>query len=160
MQHRLPLPASLVDQCELVYRSVLCSASLSEQYKRLRRASTDPLPEQKRAFLASLVQVILTKLKWDEDAEPEDLDEDENAEFENLRKVGCSASWFKVSTDAPFAGSAHLHGLRLCHRSAARSGCGANACAGHVHCISGRDTNQVERRGVGCLPRLRLRRSQ
>ncbi|KAL1668161.1 armadillo-type protein [Schizophyllum commune] len=71
------------DTCNTVFPFL---QALLTNYKRLRRASTDPLPEQKRAFLASLVQVILTKLKWDEDAEPEDLDEDENTEFENLRK--------------------------------------------------------------------------
>ncbi|KAF8149977.1 ARM repeat-containing protein [Crassisporium funariophilum] len=57
-------------------------------YKRNRKISSDPLDEPKRAFLTSLLQVILTKLRWDEDQDldPEDADEDDIAEFEKMRK--------------------------------------------------------------------------
>lgn len=48
--------------------------------------STDPLEESKRSFLASLLQVIMQKMKWDEE-DPQDLDEDDHAAFETLRKV-------------------------------------------------------------------------
>jgi len=34
------------------------------------------------------MDVILTKLKWDEDPELDDADEDDTAEFEKMRKVG------------------------------------------------------------------------
>lgn len=48
--------------------------------------STEPIDDQKRAFLTRLLQVILQKMKWDEEAEPDDLDDDDNAEFEKMRK--------------------------------------------------------------------------
>ena len=38
-------------------------------------------------MLSSLLTVILEKLKWDEEADPEDMDEDDKAAFEDLRKV-------------------------------------------------------------------------
>lgn len=71
------------DTCNTIFPFL---QALLSSYKRQRRASTDPLPEEKRAFLSSMVQVILSKLKWDEEAEPEDMDEDENTEFDALRK--------------------------------------------------------------------------
>ncbi len=58
------------------------------QYKRQRKSSTDPLEPSKRSFLSSLLTVILEKLKWDEESDPEDMDEDDKAAFEGLRKVG------------------------------------------------------------------------
>jgi exportin-T len=57
------------------------------QYKRIRKISTGAIDETKRSFLTSLLQVILTKMKWDPDADPDDVDEDDNAEFEKMRKV-------------------------------------------------------------------------
>lgn len=48
---------------------------------------TSPLDESVRTFLASLLRVLLDKLKWDEEADLEDVDEEDNAEFERLRKV-------------------------------------------------------------------------
>lgn len=35
----------------------------------------------------SLLQVILEKFKWDKDDDPDDMDEDDKAAFEDLRKV-------------------------------------------------------------------------
>ena len=61
--------------------------SSSIQYKRTRKVSTDPLEESKRSFLASLLQVIIQKMKWDDEEDPHDLDEDDHAAFETLRKV-------------------------------------------------------------------------
>ncbi|TBU33297.1 ARM repeat-containing protein [Dichomitus squalens] len=55
-------------------------------YKRQRKSSTDPLDPAKRSFLSSLLSVILEKLKWDEESDPEDMDEDDKAAFEELRK--------------------------------------------------------------------------
>lgn len=57
------------------------------QYKRSRKVSSDPIDAQKRSFLTALLQVILQKLKWDEEAEPDDVEDDDNAEFEKMRKV-------------------------------------------------------------------------
>ncbi|PPQ69074.1 hypothetical protein CVT26_003549 [Gymnopilus dilepis] len=56
-------------------------------YKRARKLSAGPLEESKRSFLASLLQVILTKMKWDEKPEPDDADEDDMAEFDKMRKA-------------------------------------------------------------------------
>ena len=50
--------------------------------------STEPIDDQKRSFLANLLEVILLKMKWDGEAEPDDVDDDDNAEFEKMRKVG------------------------------------------------------------------------
>ncbi|KAJ7593086.1 armadillo-type protein [Mycena floridula] len=55
-------------------------------YKRSRKVSSEPIDASKRSFLTSLLQVILTKMKWEEDADPEDQDEDDNADFDKLRK--------------------------------------------------------------------------
>jgi exportin-T len=57
------------------------------QYKRSRKISTGPLDNTKRSFLTSLLSVILEKLKWEEADEPDDMDEDDKAAFEGLRKV-------------------------------------------------------------------------
>ncbi|KAJ7903544.1 armadillo-type protein [Mycena olivaceomarginata] len=54
-------------------------------YKRSRKTSSEPTDATKRSFLTSLLQVILTKMKWDEEADLEDPDEDDNAEFETMR---------------------------------------------------------------------------
>ncbi|KAJ7756382.1 armadillo-type protein [Mycena maculata] len=55
-------------------------------YKRIRKASSEPIDDNKRSFLTSLLQVILVKMKWDEGTDLEDPDEDDIAEFESLRK--------------------------------------------------------------------------
>ncbi|KAI0766752.1 armadillo-type protein [Irpex lacteus] len=55
-------------------------------YKRERKSTSDPLDETRRSFLTQLLNVILQKLKWDEEADLEDMDEDDKAEFETLRK--------------------------------------------------------------------------
>ncbi|KAG6873947.1 pre-tRNA nuclear export protein [Termitomyces sp. Mi166 len=55
-------------------------------YKRNRKISTEPIDDTKRSFLTNLLQVLLTKMKWDPDADPADADEDDNAEFEKMRK--------------------------------------------------------------------------
>jgi exportin-T len=49
--------------------------------------SSDPIDDTKRSFLVSLLKVILEKMKWDEEADPEDMDDDDKAAFEGLRKV-------------------------------------------------------------------------
>ncbi|KAJ7035025.1 armadillo-type protein [Mycena alexandri] len=55
-------------------------------YKRTRKSSSEAIEETRRSFLTSLLQVILTKMKWDEETDMEDPDEEENAEFEALRR--------------------------------------------------------------------------
>ncbi|RDB26055.1 Exportin-T [Hypsizygus marmoreus] len=55
-------------------------------YKRSRKISSAPIDDAKRSFLTSLLQVLLTKMKWDPEANPDDVDDDDNAEFEKIRK--------------------------------------------------------------------------
>lgn len=57
------------------------------QYKRVRKMSSDPLDDSKRSFLVSLLNVILQKMKWEETDDPEDIDDDDKAAFDGLRKV-------------------------------------------------------------------------
>ncbi|RDX57282.1 ARM repeat-containing protein [Lentinus brumalis] len=71
------------DTCSTVF-PLLQTILLS--YKRQRKSSTEPLELSKRSFLSSLLTVVLEKLKWDEEADPEDMDEDDKADFEELRK--------------------------------------------------------------------------
>ncbi|KAF8656825.1 hypothetical protein AX16_002373 [Volvariella volvacea WC 439] len=54
-------------------------------YKRQRKTGT-PISTEMRTFLTSLLEVILVKMKWDEEADPEDAEDDDNAEFDKLRK--------------------------------------------------------------------------
>lgn len=57
------------------------------QHKKARKTSADPISDATRAFLSSLLEVLLEKLRWDGDEDPVDLDEDDRAAFEVLRKV-------------------------------------------------------------------------
>ncbi|KAJ7650297.1 armadillo-type protein [Roridomyces roridus] len=60
------------DTCSTVFpflQTILAS------YRRSRKKPTDPLDDNKRAFLTSLLQVILVKMKWEEDTD-----------FETMRK--------------------------------------------------------------------------
>ena len=89
-----------------------CSHTL-HQYKRNRKISTEPLDDAKRSFLVSLLEVILEKLKWDPDGDPDDLDEDDKVAFEGLRKVYDVAIPLACnSSDIPLcAGSTSVPGL-------------------------------------------------
>jgi exportin-T len=49
--------------------------------------TVEPLGDSQRTFLASLLEVILTKMKWDEAPDPDDADEDDIAEFDKMRKA-------------------------------------------------------------------------
>ncbi|KAI0749767.1 ARM repeat-containing protein [Daedaleopsis nitida] len=71
------------DTCSTIF-PLLQTILLS--YKRQRKSSTEPLDPQKRSFLTSLLNVILDKLKWDEETDPEDMDEDDEMAFDELRK--------------------------------------------------------------------------
>lgn len=54
--------------------------------------TTEPLGDSQRTFLASLLEVILTKMKWDEEPDPDDADEDDIAEFDKMRKASSNFS--------------------------------------------------------------------
>ncbi|KIJ62794.1 hypothetical protein HYDPIDRAFT_113893 [Hydnomerulius pinastri MD-312] len=55
-------------------------------YKKARKVSSDPLDDTTRSFLTSLLDVILQKMKWDKDEDPADMDEEDIAAFDGLRK--------------------------------------------------------------------------
>lgn len=55
-------------------------------YKRSRKISAVPLDQEKRTFLSSLLEILIIKMKWDIEADLDDVDEDDNAEFEKMRK--------------------------------------------------------------------------
>lgn len=57
------------------------------QYKRVKKMSSDPIDDSKRSFLVELLNVILQKMKWEETDDPEDIDDDDKAAFDGLRKV-------------------------------------------------------------------------
>jgi exportin-T len=60
----------------------------SHQYKRAKKNNPDePISPEKRAFLNQTLETILEKMKWDEEDDPEDMDEDDLAAFDLLRKV-------------------------------------------------------------------------
>ena len=81
------------------------------QYKRQRKSSAEPLEPSKRSFLSSLLTVILEKLKWEEDADPEDMDEDDKAAFEELRKVNGLRKKNRHNADCCYTGTQNVHGL-------------------------------------------------
>lgn len=58
------------------------------QYKRAKKAGPHThMTTEKRQFLSSLLEVALQKMKWDADTDADDLDEDERAAFDGMRKV-------------------------------------------------------------------------
>ncbi len=83
----IPAITDHLTQRELGVVVMLSVIDRQPQYKRQRKSSTEPLELSKRSFLSSLLTVVLEKLKWDEEADPEDMDEDDKADFEELRKV-------------------------------------------------------------------------
>ena len=48
---------------------------------------------EKRSFLTSLLGVIFTKMKWEEDTDVDELDDEDRGAFESLRKVCESQFW-------------------------------------------------------------------
>lgn len=62
--------------------------SIILQYKRAKQASPQThMTGDKRAFLETTLRILIDKLEWDEDDEPDDMDQDEQMVFENMRKV-------------------------------------------------------------------------
>lgn len=91
------------------------------QHKRAKKNSPQtPVSEPKRRFLSSTLEIVLQKMKWDPDDDPNDMDEDEKAAFEQMRKVRFPfllSSHFclcEVRSDA-----VHLS-IRICDRSLTR----------------------------------------
>ena len=63
-----------------------------QQYKRARKSSSEPLDETRRSFLTQLLGVILQKLKWEEEADPDDEDEDDKDDVEIDEEDAASTS--------------------------------------------------------------------
>jgi len=57
------------------------------QYKRAKKNNPEPVSQERRAFLKQTLDTILEKMKWDEDDDPGDMDDDDLAAFDLLRKV-------------------------------------------------------------------------
>ena len=69
------------------------------QHKKARKTSAEPVSDATRAFLTSLLEVLLEKLRWDGDDDPADLDEDDRAAFEVLRKVSARSLFGTVQNN-------------------------------------------------------------
>ncbi|QRV89824.1 exportin-T protein [Ceratobasidium sp. AG-Ba] len=55
-------------------------------YKRAKKNSPQThLTSAKRAFLVQTLEILLQKMRWDPDSDPDDLDDDDRGAFENLR---------------------------------------------------------------------------
>lgn len=58
------------------------------QYKKAKAASPQMhMTSEKRDFLESLLKIVIEKMKWDSEAQPDDMDEEDKASFEVMRKV-------------------------------------------------------------------------
>lgn len=56
-------------------------------------------------------------MKWDEEADPDDADEDDNAEFDKIRKVCPQSGCFGIRYGLTLsAGTANLHGFHPVYR--------------------------------------------
>ncbi len=61
------------------------------QYKQAKKNNPDePIFQERRAFLKQTLDTIVEKMEWDEEDDPGDMDEDDLAAFDLLRKVGIS----------------------------------------------------------------------
>lgn len=59
------------------------------QYKKAKKIGPQThLTEGKRQFLRSALEIVIAKLKWDKEADPDDMDVDDLTAFDNMRKVG------------------------------------------------------------------------
>ena len=72
------------------------------QLKKTKRSAPHEITDAKRAFLSSTLNVILEKLKWDLDDDPDDMDEDDKAAFEELRKVRISLYTLQLIPDEEY----------------------------------------------------------
>lgn len=71
------------DTCSTIFPMV---QTILASYKRSRKTSSDPVEPEKRSFLTSLLGVIFTKMKWEEDTDVDELDDEDRGAFESLRK--------------------------------------------------------------------------
>ena len=87
-----PLLSSVLSfVCPSLPSFAICVFTLDVQYKKSRKNTSDPLEPERLTFLASLLGVLLQKMKWDESEDIDDMDDDDKGAFEFLRKVLSSA---------------------------------------------------------------------
>ncbi len=66
-----------------------CHLTSVRQYKRQKKNSpVTHMTEEKKQFLSSLLEVAFQKMKWDTDADPDSMDDDDKLGFDTMRKVG------------------------------------------------------------------------
>lgn len=61
------------------------------QFKKAKRTNPDEPSEKNRTFLSSVLSALLLKMKWDEDIDFSDFDEEDKQAFDSLRKVSSPA---------------------------------------------------------------------
>ncbi|KAH8118024.1 ARM repeat-containing protein [Phellopilus nigrolimitatus] len=54
--------------------------------KKMKRSSPQEITNETRDFISSTITALLQKMKWDEDSDLDDMDEDDKHAFESLRK--------------------------------------------------------------------------
>ena len=57
------------------------------QLKKIKRSTPQDISDDVREFLSSTTAALLQKMKWDDEDDYEDIDEDDKHAFESLRKV-------------------------------------------------------------------------
>ena len=82
-----PLLQTVLINVRLTCLCCLILVLIVSQYKRSKKVASVSLDESTRSFLASLLDVILQKMRWNKDDDPNDMDEDDITAFELLRKV-------------------------------------------------------------------------
>jgi hypothetical protein len=106
--------------------------------------STDPIDDEKRSFLASLLQVLIDKLKWDPGDDPDELDDDDKAAFDGLRKVLLSAPFISSGLSKKPLGIADIHGFRAHDRSRSCDECSSYARTEYLVGVSTWRTHSME----------------
>lgn len=84
---------------------------IAVQLKKVKRNSPQDITEEIRAFLSSTITALLEKMKWDEDSDMEDMDEDDKHTFESFRKVHinyCSYMLFELNQKCSRATSVYI----------------------------------------------------
>jgi exportin-T len=58
------------------------------KYKKSKQVSPQThITPEKRQFLQTTLGILIDKLKWDEDEDPDEMDPDDLMMFDNMRKV-------------------------------------------------------------------------
>lgn len=82
-----PLLSNVLTTVSLPYLPDIADSYGLVQLKKAKRSSQENFPEPTRSFLSTALSTILKKMKWDEEQDPEDMDDDDKHAFETFRKV-------------------------------------------------------------------------